>query len=574
LQLLSTKSRYRSLKAGQRCHLKAAMVSNDMSDDDSVIDPHEDQVADSDNDEGELAGYDDADAEAYGSDGQARDDSFDVPDADDDDDEEDDEPRAAERETQVQEQAQASAAVPKRSEKKEAPKKDRAGGGGTTTLLSHFSKQGGAGKASPGAGAGAEMAERKRAQAEAEERAAEPIAPVQPKTPLGASRPKGGKAIAAAAGPKEPQRKPASHSATSKSSSPLLSFNNDSDDDTLDQRTMIKNPGYGKSIAAVDAVQEFDDGMMAEAAKGSSGATVAETTSLANAAQPPRVHEAAKKRRYVIKNEKTKKWCEYLANGLLSAPECDELFQFSIEDLTIDRKKDRVAMQTKLADEQMSKMLKTVLIGKIKMDGERSGSGPGITNLIAAIPNKLPLTEGEREDMLSKMNDSYDEAEVVQLVLLDHETVKRMYKVPNAPMSALYNPNTNSGNKYRVPLNVTDQKNIDDNFVFIGSIETVKKGRSGKRTSDEANGGASSKNDGKRPATEEARERDEEEDKHWEKHTAFARSNPSSAQAAEFFGKEIGLQNCQAWSLTCDEDDMYSLFQTHPGKWVLFRGKF
>ena len=42
----------------------------------------------------------------------------------------------------------------------------------------------------------------------------------------------------------------------------------------------------------------------------------------------------------------------------------------------------------------------------------------------------------------------------------------------------------------------------------------------------------------------------------------------------EFNGREIGLQNCKAWSLTCDEDDMYSLFQTTPGKWVLFRGKF
>jgi len=536
------------------------MVSNDMSDDDSVIDPHEGQSADSDNDEAELAGYDEAEAEAYGSDFPAQEDSFEVPDADDDDEEEDNESRAAERE--AQKQAQAATAAPKRPEKKDAPKRDRAGGGGgggATTLLSHFSKQGGVGKESAAAS-----------------RATESIAPVQPKAPLGASRPKGGKAAAAAAAaaaaPKEPPRKAASQPATPKSEPPLMSFNNDSEDeDTLDQRTMIKNPGYGKSIAAVDAVQEFDEGMMAEAAKGSAGA---EAPGLETVVAPPRVHEAAKKRRYVIKNEKTKRWCEYLVHGLLSAPECGELFQFGMEELTIDRKKDRVAMQTKLADEQMAKMLKTVLIGKIKMDGERSGSGPGITNLIGAIPNKLPLTEAEREDLLSKMKDCGDETEVVQLVLLDHDTIKRMYKVPNAPMPALYNPNTNSGNKYRVPLNVTDQKNIDDNFVFIGSIETVKKARNGKRASDEVNGGASSKTDGKRPATEEARERDEEDDKHHQRHIAFALTNPSTMQCAEFFGKEIGLQNCQAWSLTCDEDDMYSLFQTHPGKWVLFRGKF
>jgi len=525
------------------------MVSNDMSDDDSVLDPEETRAESDDDEDNDAAfekenGYD----EGYGSDAQENEDDLQVPEGDDDD-EDDDGPGVPQSWVREREEARKEAAAKKEKEKKEAaapPKKDKEKGGGPT-LLSHFTKQNGGGK----------EASTSRAPAPA-------VKAVQPKAPLGASRPKGGAKAATSAAAKEPPRKAAAAATSAAPASKQkagaaqpFSFNNESEDDEAPlASTMAKNAGYGASIATVDAVQEYEDRMTAEAAR------APEESEPAQGAEPPRVHEAAKKRRYVMKNEKTKKWCEYKGTGLLYAPECDELFELTMEQLTIGSVKERVAMQTKLADEQMAKMLATVLIGEIKVDGSGSGSGPGITNVMGLIPNEVPLSEAECEDLFSKMKDCNSDVEVVQLIALDHSIMKRLFKVSNhSALPAIYNPNTNNSNKYRVPAKLEEQKDADDNFEFIGSIETVKKARSsGKRSSDEANGG--SKADGKRPATAAAvgaaAEGDEE---------------GSANEAGGYKMKPMGDKefNAQYAELRCGTEEQFTLVPSGPGKFLLVK---
>lgn len=470
------------------------MVSNDMSDDDSVLDPEE-TPAES-HDEGatspKASEHDEDDELRYGSDAQEPEgeeaEEYDVPEVDDDGGGEA-ALLAASEEREAEKQAAAKTA------EREAPKRFKASTS-VPSVLSHFTKQNGSGKEASSA------------------RKPEPIKPVQATKPLGASRPRGGKAAASAAA-KKPLCEAASATTAPKQkavAAPVaFSFNNDSEDDEAPLSiSMAKNAGCGTSIATVDAVQEYEDKLTAEAAKTPEG-----EGKNAQVDEPPRVHEAAKKRRYVMKNEKTKnqKWSEYLVSGLLFAQECEEIFQLGMGEITTSSVKDRVAMQSKLADEEMSKMLATLVIGEIKVDGAGSGSGPGITNLMGAIVNELPLSEEEREDLLSKMTNCDPETEVVQLVALDHSIVKRLFKVSNhSALPAIYNPNTNSSNKYRVPAaKLEEQKDTDDHFSYIGLIDANKKPRGGsKRSSEEANNGANGKVDGKRPAVQDPRSREAE----------------------------------------------------------------
>ena len=156
---------------------------------------------------------------------------------------------------------------------------------------------------------------------------------------------------------------------------------------------------------------------------------------------------------------------------------------------------------------------------------------------------------------------------MVQLVALDHDIVKRLFKVSNSNLPAMYNPNTNSGTKYRVPAKLEEQKEIDDNFEFIGTIETVKKSRSsGKRSSDEANGGAgSSRSDAKRPANgSSAAEGTHPE---YEDDTVRICGNPTLMKV--FTSKEFATSFAE---LRCREDQSFTVCKAGPGKFILLLG--
>ena len=350
-----------------------------------------------------------------------------------------------------------------------------------------------------------------------------------------------------------------------------FSFNNDSDedDDTLSAVTMPKNAGYGVSTASVDAEQEYEDAMRAEAAKAPSTGAVGGGDDAQGGAAPC-VHESAKKRRYVMKNEKAKKWCEFLVEGLEYAPECDELFQLSMEELTISSKKERVAMQTKLADESMSTIHKTMCIGKLKVDPSGSGSGPGMTNLMAVIPVEVPLHDHQLDDLVSRMKDYDPNTAIVMLVALDHDVVKRVYKVSSSNLPGIYNPNTHNGNKYRVPTKLEEHKDIDDNFAWIGLVENTK--RAGKRTNEEA--ASSNKAVGKKAAkvaggtSSSAATSAAPEDIAEKRGAGAGAVIDGDALFKAFTDKDLGFQYAK---LQCAANEVFSVLRCSEGNWLLVK---
>lgn len=514
------------------------MVSNDMSDDDSVIDPTEQPDESEDEEEAamrEATDYNDEEgADPYGSDAQEQvdEDEFAVPEAEDDE--------TPDQAARPQEPSPAA----KRAEK-EPPKKDKGGG---TSILAHFSKQNGASKeAAPSTPAA---------------RAPAAIKPVQPKVPLGAGRHKGGKAAAAAAAaPKAAARKAAAPAPKPKAGAAAagqpeessFSFNNESEDEEAPLTTSVaKNAGYGASIASIDAEQEYED-LRAEAAKSPAGGEAAQGA-------PPQVHESAKQRRYVMRNEKTKKWAEYLVEGFEYAPPINELFELSLEEITVSSKKERLSLHNKLADESMSKIQASLCIGKINVDGSGSGSGPGINNFMAAIPVEVPLRDQELADLLARMKEHDPATPTVMLLALDHDIVKRVFKVANSTLPAALNPNTNSGNKYKVPAKLEEQKDYDDNFAFLGTIEASKKQRGGKRPGEEAGAASSSRADAKRPATAAA--------------VGAPAEDAEEAPVAEngtVCMKPVGDKEFKTRyaELRCGKDEQFTLVPAGPGQFLL-----
>ena len=339
---------------------------------------------------------------------------------------------------------------------------------------------------------------------------------------------------------------------------------NDSGDD-LASMTMTDLSRPPRPQFPPDAMQEFDDHRA-----GLSSSAPADDAGLEEALTHACVHKSAHERVYIIRNEKVNKWFLFNPEAFVyapdvCAPESSGLFDFTTEQLNIPSKKDRVAMQEKLIDAHGTQAVNTACIAKLKTDGSGSGAGPAMHTLAMLLPGKKVPLGAEMDDIKAKMKQlgMHDgHKEIVVLMLLDHDMVKRLYKIDKNPLPSAFNPNTNSATKYKVPSRLEETAKVDPNFVLIGAAEKAR--RVGKRTAEERPNGS------KRPATENGRE---DMDARHETAASFARTGDVAA-LTEFNGREIGLQNCKAWSLTCDEDDMYSLFQTTPGKWVLFRGKF
>jgi hypothetical protein len=159
---------------------------------------------------------------------------------------------------------------------------------------------------------------------------------------------------------------------------------------------------------------------------------------------------------------------------------------------------------------------------------------------------------------------------VVLLHVLDHEIVKRVFKVhnPPVPLPSLYNPNTNASNKYKVPNQLEKVKDFDDNFVELGLIEKAKQ-RAAKRSADERPSGGS-KADGKRQAN-----------------GSGAVPPTTNGVPGEIPGKEgIGPgeysdtffkgfhdeEHAIAYAkLTCKENEVFSVLKCSSGKWLLLK---
>lgn len=250
---------------------------------------------------------------------------------------------------------------------------------------------------------------------------------------------------------------------------------NDSDDEYDDLQSKLPE---NKGVAMVhDAEQEFDDQRVE--------ATKSQVDDGEGAVRSPftDVHESALKVCWIMKNEKVNKWFHLNSKALVYAPEMGQTFSMSVEELTISSKRERLVMQEALVDKNVAKIIETVMIGKLQADSTGSGSGPGITNLVAAIPVELNTSGAELEDLKSKIK---CKDKLVTLLALDHEIVKRIYKVQSGTLPMDFSPITNSGNKFKVPVKMEDWVKSDNNFTMIGTADKNK--RVQKKSAEDSSG--------------------------------------------------------------------------------------
>ena len=284
---------------------------------------------------------------------------------------------------------------------------------------------------------------------------------------------------------------------------------NDDSEDNLTSTTMKDLSKPKMLLPPPDAVQEFEDhraGLSSSTAAGD-----AEAEGLEQALSHVSVHESARERVYIIKNEKVNKWFLFNPDGFVYAPdirtpESSGLFDFTTEQLTVPSKKERISMQEKLIDTHGTQAMNTVCIAKLKTDGSGSGAGPGTHTLAMLLPGKKASPGTEMEDLETKMRqlgmidaDETGRKEIVVLMVLDHELAKRLYKIDKNPLPQVFNPNTNATTKYKVPSRLEDTAKVDTNFVIIGAAEKAR--RAGKRGSTEE---SASRTECKRVATAEA----------------------------------------------------------------------
>ena len=267
----------------------------------------------------------------------------------------------------------------------------------------------------------------------------------------------------------------------SKQKGKTFALHTGSDEDEDLNMTLPKNAGV---MQPPDAEKEFDDAMRAGGSKAPEEPSLIDNNAIA---KTHCVHESAKNRRYVMKNEKVKRFAEVKVCAFVYAPACDgdedtNLFAFKMEDLNISNKTERLAMQRKLADESMSKILSTLVIVSMNAEGSASTGAQGTCSLMAAIPFKMPL-QGTDMDEVREIMQCEPHEEIVYLLGLDPEIVKRVFKMSQCTLPATYNPITSHCNKFKVPTKLEDQAKFDNNFVLIGAAEKTK--RAPKRAADD-----------------------------------------------------------------------------------------
>ncbi len=389
----------------------------------------------------------------------------------------------------------------------------------------------------------------------------------------------------------------------------LYAQSDDSDDEAaplaVTSAAQLQNPGVPLETPP-DCAQEYDNQRMSVGASAGPGD------------QTPKVHESARKITFVIKNEKVNKWWKVDQSLLLHAPDLQKVapFNFTADELTIPNVPARMAMQRKLCKESPSWMASVAIIFKLPTKGRLDLPMADAPGIVMAIPYTLDPVGTELEhlrDKLTCMDGGAAPDTIYGLLALGPEAIKTLYGVASqGTLPSIYDPTKNSpstNTKFRVPSKLedcygNDEERLKDNKdrrFLIGQISSTppSKRSSSKRPAegpprgaddaDDGGGGgdgggdgsSGSRANGKRPANGTG---PAPADRYSTallgpprdlatSFASFARSEDEAAHAGGF-GKEIGLQNCQAWSLTCDKDDTYSLFQTKPGKWVLFRGKF
>lgn len=264
----------------------------------------------------------------------------------------------------------------------------------------------------------------------------------------------------------------------------------DVDDDALEVNMML--PTKKKVPLQPDAMQEYED---------QRAASVQGPTQAAQGAaeEEPTVHESAKEVTIFLRNEKTNKWCALSSDALVYAPEVSGAIKTQLDQLTIPGKKERGARQSAMFDENATKMMGTVKIAKLQMDGAGGGTVPAMTNLLMLQSVDLTDAQAEVEFLTEKASNLKAGAgpggavkRVEVCTMLDSDIVKRMYAVHKCPLPQTYNPNTNASNKYKVPAKLEDLAKTDSNLTLLGQVERGKKAGT-KRAAENSGAGAAAK---------------------------------------------------------------------------------
>ena len=382
------------------------------------------------------------------------------------------------------------------------------------------------------------------------------------------------KNAAVAISSKRPQKSTDSKGKQSSRARTFTAQANDDSDDDLASTSMTDLTNKGVPMPPPDAVQEFED----HRAGLSNGTGDAEAAGLEEALSHVSVHESARERVYIIKNEKVNKWFLFNPDGFVYAPdirtpESSGLFDFTTEQLTVPSKKERISMQEKLIDTHGTQAMNTVCIAKLKTDGSGSGAGPGTHTLAMLLPGKKASPGTEMEDLETKMRqlgmidaDETGRKEIVVLMVLDHELAKRLYKIDKNPLPQVFNPNTNATTKYKVPSRLEDTAKMDTNFVIIGVAEKAR--RAGKRMSEDlAANGDGGRADAKRAANGASASGSAPEEAVTMDAARLPHDTPGLAMKM-FSGKQVAF--CFA-ELTCACNESYSVIRVGDGKWVLIK---
>ena len=276
---------------------------------------------------------------------------------------------------------------------------------------------------------------------------------------------------------------------------PPSTAQSDSDDeDGLASLTVPHKPTI--PLPAPDPQQEYDN------QRANIGTTAPE-------APVASVHPSYNKLILLMKNEKVNKWYRVDSEALLYAPEWDPsgMFNYSSAELSVQGKKERETAQDLLMGEHGAKVSKTAVILGIETDGTGSGTGPGMTNVIMAIPYALKPVGTEMENARAKVDKmggggtQEEKWPIIGLLQLGPEVVKRAYAVHNNPLPARYDPNNNPTVKYKAYGKVEDmfKTATSDSIAHFqllpdqGKIEQGNNKRKAQDKGDDAGGSSSSR---------------------------------------------------------------------------------
>jgi len=250
-------------------------------------------------------------------------------------------------------------------------------------------------------------------------------------------------------------------------------------------------------LSAADPIEEHE--RLREAyANGTAGATERDGPGEAASDVAPKVADAVKSTVFIVKNDKganSKRFYMMSHEAVVHALNFPaDPYQVSPGDLVVSRK-EREAELSKLADENIKKMISSTVICKVRVDGSGSGSGPGMTNLAAFLHVDPKNTQPQGyEELLEKVGvgETLDKPPTF-LIMMDDKLVKRLYKFGKAVLPSMYDPNRHSNVKYRVLNKLEEQAKFDDHFKLATPI-TVTKGRKSKRPAEQTAAAAATAN--------------------------------------------------------------------------------